>query len=179
MTFESNNHSVPLSSGRIMLQETEPGTTTFSIPREGFSYKGLFTLLVITFWLLMIMIWTILLVQYNYIWAFVSIPFWLLGFATLRLSLKVIFSTQEISVNEKELTILKKEGSKTAYVSFKRYEIESIAQVEGALKSLSGITRKGIFPAIISQGAAFGFGERCTKEEKQYLSEKIKSIIRL
>jgi uncharacterized membrane protein len=162
-----------------MISETEPGTTIFSIPREGFSYKGLFTLLVIGFWLLMIMVWTILLVQYNFIWAFVSIPFWLLGFATLRLSLKVIFSTQEIQVNENELTILKKEGSKTAHVSFKRSEIGSIEQVEGALKSLSGITRKGIFPAVISRDAAFGFGERCTKVEKQYLLAKIKSIISL
>lgn len=179
MTVESNNHSAPLSSGRIILSETENGTSILGIPREGFSYKGLFTILVIGFWLLMIMIWTILLVQYNYLWAFVSIPFWLLGFATLRLSLRVIFSTQEIQVNENELTILKKEGSKTAHVSFKQSEIESVAQVEGALRSLSGITRKGIFPAVISKGAAFGFGERCTKEEKQYLLEKIKSLIRL
>lgn len=179
MSLESNNYSVPLSPGRIILSETETGTTIISVPREGFSYKGLFTILVIGFWLLLIMIWTILLVQYNYLWAFVSIPFWLLGFATLWLSLRVIFSTQEIQINENELTILKKEGSKTAHVSFKQSDIESIAQVEGAHKSLSGISRKGIFPAVISKGTAFGFGERCTKEEKQYLQEKIKSIIRL
>ncbi len=179
MTVESNNQSLPSLSGRIVVTESDSGTVSFSIPREGFSFKGLFTILVIIFWLLLIMIWTILLIQYNYFWAFISIPFWLLGIYTLRLSLRVIFSTQEVSVNEQELTILKKVGAKTSHISFKRSEITSIAQVEGAFKSLSGITRNGIFPAVISNGAAFGFGERCTKAEKHYLLEKIKSIIRI
>jgi hypothetical protein len=178
MTFESTNQSMPVSQGRILVTKSADGTTTLGIPREGFSFKGLFTLLVISFWLLMIMIWTILLVQYDLFWAFVSIPFWLLGIVTLRLSLKVIFSTQEIQVNEKELIILKKEGSKTAHVSFLRSDIETIIHVEGALKALSGITRKGIFPAVISKGEAFGFGERCTKEEKQYLLETLKNIVK-
>jgi hypothetical protein len=179
MTVESTKQSNPISSGRIVVTESVPGTTTFRIPREGFSFKGLFTLTVIFFWLLMIMIWTILLIQYSYIWAFISIPFWLLGVVTLRLSHKVVFSTQEILVNEKEMTIIKKEGSKTAHVGFMKNDIESIVHVEGAFKSLSGITRKGVFPAVISKGAAFGFGERCTKEEKQYLMVTIKNIIRL
>ncbi len=178
MTVESTNQSTPVSPGRIRVTRSENGTTTLSIPREGFSFKGLFTLMVIFFWLLMIMIWTILLVQYDLFWVFVSIPFWLLGIVTLRLSLKVIFSTQEILINERELTIIKKEGSKTAHVSFLRNNIETIIHVEGALKALSGITRKGIFPAVISNGEAFGFGERCTKEEKQYLLETVKDIIR-
>ncbi|MHC1774534.1 MAG: hypothetical protein AB9834_03890 [Lentimicrobium sp.] len=177
--MNSNNQSNPVSPGRITISVSASGTTTLRIPREGFSFKGLFTLTVIFFWLLMIMIWTILLIQYNYIWAFISIPFWLLGIVTLRLSHKVVFSTQEILVNEKEMTIVKKEGSKTAHVNFMRNDIETIVHVEGAFKSPAGITRKGIFPAVISKGEAFGFGERCTKAEKQYLLETIKNIIRL
>ncbi len=179
MTLNSNSQSNLASHGRITITESATGTTSLGMPREGFSFRGLFTLTVIIFWLLMIMVWTILLLQYSYVWVFISIPFWLLGFVTMRLSHKVVFSIQEILVNEKELTIVKKEGSKTAHKSFPRNEIETIVHVEGAFKSLSGITRKGIFPAVISKGEAFGFGERCTKEEKQFLLDTIKNLIRL
>lgn len=162
--------------GRIKINQPEPGITSLQIQREGFSYKGLFTLLIIVLWLLMIMIWTILLLQINRSLVAFSIPFWILGFVTLRLSLKVIMASQEIIVSKNEISIFKTESSKTAHITLKQQDIESIIFVEGAYKSLAGITRKGTYPAIISNQEAFGFGERCTKEEKQFLLDTIKNL---
>lgn len=174
----TDNNPAKKTSGKIVVTKPDLASSRFSIPREGFSLKGLFTLVVIVFWLLMIMVWTILLLQYAAIWALISIPFWLLGIVTLRLSLKVMLASQEIIVNPDEMTIVKKESSKTSHITLKRDDIEAVAYVEGAFKSLSGITRKGIYPAVISNNEAFGFGERCTKEEKQFLLENIKSILK-
>lgn len=173
-----DNNPAKKISGKIVVTKPDLASSRFSIPREGFSLKGLFTLVVIVFWLLMIMVWTILLLQYAAIWALISIPFWLLVLITLRLSLKVMLSSQEIIVNSDEITIVKKESLKTSHITLKRDDIEAVAYVEGAFKSLSGITRKGIYPAAISNNEAFGFGERCTKEEKQFLLENIKSILK-
>jgi len=172
----SENQTVTTSQVRIKISHPESGVTAFAIPREGFSYKGLFTLLIIVSWLLMIMVWTILLLQFNASLALISLPFWLLGIVTLRLSLKVIMASQEILVSKNELTILKKESGRTAHITFRCSEIENIIPVEGAFKALSGITRKGTFPAVIHNQEAFGFGERCTKEEKQFLLDSIKRI---
>lgn len=171
----NNSASEP---GRIRVNEINPGTFEIDIPREGFSYKALFTLLIIFFWLLMILVWSVLLFQYGKSWSLVSIPFWILGIVTLRLSLKTIFASQQITVNNKELTILRLEGSTRSHVTFKVEEIESVTFVESAYKSLAGITRKGIFPAVISKNEAFGFGERSTKAEKQFLTGFINSVIR-
>ncbi|MBK6347182.1 MAG: hypothetical protein IPF68_14865 [Bacteroidales bacterium] len=175
-TVLSENQPVTSNHGRIRISHPEPGTTSFEIPKEGFSYKGSFTLLIIISWLLMIMVWTILLLQFNSSLALISIPFWLLGIVTLRLSLKVIMASQEVVVSSRELTILKKEGSAIAHVTFRIKDIEKIILVEGAYKALSGITRKGNYPAVISNQEAFGFGERCTKEEKQFLLDAVKNI---
>lgn len=164
--------------GRIRVTEVSPGTFEINIPREGFSYKALFTLLIIFFWLLMILVWSVLLFQYGQSWSLVSIPFWILGIVTLRLSIKTIFASQQITVNKKELTILRIEGSTRSHVTIKAQDIESVSFVESTFKSLSGITRKGIFPAVISKNEAFGFGERSTKAEKQYLTDFIKSVIK-
>jgi len=178
MTIKQNdNQTESASSGRIIITGTETGAKSFKIPAEGFSYKSLFTLLIIILWLLLIMIWTILLFQYSGTWALISLPFWLLGFVTLRLSLKVTFSSQEIIVSQDDVTIIKKEGSNIAHITLKKNKIETIAFVEGAFKSLAGITKKGIYPAIISENEAFGFGERCTKDEKQFLLDTIKVTI--
>ncbi len=178
MTIKQNdNQTASASAGRIIITGTETGARSFQIPAEGFSYKSLFTLLIIVLWLLLIMIWTILLFQYGGSWALISLPFWLLGIVTLRLSLKVIFATQEILVSPGDVTIIKKEGSNTSHITLKKNKIETIAFVEGAFKSLAGITKKGIYPAIISENEAFGFGERCTKDEKQFLLDSIKNII--
>ncbi|MFH1121548.1 MAG: hypothetical protein V1775_17145 [Bacteroidota bacterium] len=174
--YLSDIQTVSVSQGRIKISHPESGVTAISIPREGFSHKGLFTLLIIVAWLLMIMVWTILLLQFNASLALISIPFWLLGIVTFRLSLKVILSSQEVLISKQELTILRKEGSRTAHVTFRCSGIENIIMVEGAYKALSGITRKGTFPAVIHNQEAFGLGERCTKEEKQFLLNTIKNI---
>lgn len=164
--------------GRIRVKELSSGTFEVNIPREGFSSKALFTLLIIFFWLVMILIWTILLFQYGRSWSLVSIPFWILGVLTLRLSLKSVFASQQITVSKKELTIIRTEGSTRSHVTFSAKDIDSVSFVESSYKSLAGITRKGIFPAVISKNEAFGFGERSTKAEKQYLADFIKSVIK-
>jgi len=163
---------------RYIVQSIDQKTQKIIIPKEGFSFKGLFTLFVILFWLMMILVWTLLLVNYGFIWTLLSIPFWLLGGITLRLALKMIFASQEITVDEHELMIVKKQGGISASVNFIRKEISDVCLVEGSYKTLSGITRKGVYPAIISNEQAFGFGERCSNDEKQKLIEIIKIALK-
>ncbi|HPG33673.1 MAG: hypothetical protein H6541_07105 [Lentimicrobiaceae bacterium] len=148
------------------------------IPKEGFSTKGFFTLFVIFFWLLMILVWTVLLMQYGLAWTLLSIPFWLLGGVTLRLSLSTILASQQLIISRQSVLLKKKQRKNTASVEFKHGEISDICLVEGTYKTLSGITRKGVYPAFISNGEAFAFGERCTNAEKQWLLDKVKTVIK-
>lgn len=162
---------------RIIITEIDQKTQRIDIPREGFSMKGSFTLFVILFWLMMILIWTILLSQYGIVWTLLSIPLWLLGIVTLRLSLKMIFASQQLTVDENGMTIIKNHGGKTASVSFSRQEIKDIFLVEGSYRTFSGITRKGVYPAVISNEQAYAFGERCSNSEKQWLLETVKKSL--
>jgi len=161
---------------RITLEPAEGGYTHIIIPREGFSTKSMLTLLVIGLWLFMILIWTILLLQISPWWSLLSVPFWLLGFVTLRISMRMIMSSQEIIAGKDEITLIYTEGGLKSHISLKSSEIDSITWVEGGFKALSGISRKGIYPAVISHNEAYGFGQRCTKEEKKFLLETVKNL---
>lgn len=165
--------------GRIKLSNPEPGTTRIYIPPEGLSVKGFVTIFIIILWLVLTIIWTILLFQIHKSLVWISIPFWLLGFSILRFSLRMILTaTEELIMNDDELTLIKTIGSKTEHITFRAAEIESVVFVEGAYKALAGITRKGIYPAIINKQSAFGFGERCTKDEKQFLLNTVKEFFK-
>ena len=75
------------------------------------------------------------------------------------------------------VTIRKKTGKQTASAELKKKDISAVSFVEGSYKTLYGMSRKGIYTAIISRGEAFGIGERCRIAEKQWLADVLKSLI--
>ncbi|MBV2247390.1 MAG: hypothetical protein KUL83_09520 [Lentimicrobium sp.] len=165
------------AKSKIKIIMEEPGKLSVHIPREGFSLRGFFTLLFNVFWMFMIVIWSILLMQFGYIWLLASVPFWALAITIFILSVRMIFSSQTLTINHRELLLLKKQNGKTAHAIFDIRKIESIGLVEGTYKTLTGITRRGTYPAIIYNKEAFGFGERCRSEEKRWLIDLLNNFI--
>lgn len=157
------------AKSKIKLLTDDAGRMSVHIPREGLSLRGSFTLLFIVFWMFMIIVWSILLMQFGMIWLLASVPFWALAITILVLSGRMIFSSQTLEMRNNELLLLKKTGGKTAHASFDIRKIEAISLVEGTYKTLAGITRRGTYPAIIYNKEAFGFGERCRSDEKYWL----------
>ena len=147
------------------------------IGREGFSPRGIFILSIVVFWMLLILAWAVLLMQYGAAWSLLSIPFWAIGIASLVSVIKMLRMQQSIEIIGKGLQIKKGSGKTTAHVEFPVSSISSVFMVEGTYKTLAGISRKGIYPAIIANGQAFAIGERCKREEKQWLVETLKSIL--
>ena len=147
------------------------------IGREGFSPRGIFILSIVVFWMLLILAWAALLMQYGAAWSLLSIPFWAIGIASLVSVIKMLRMQQSIEIIGKGLQIKKGSGKTTAHVEFPVSSISSVSMVEGTYKTLAGISRKGIYPAIIANGQAFAIGERCKREEKQWLVETLKSIL--
>lgn len=147
------------------------------IGREGFSARGIFVLSIVIFWMLLILAWAFMLFQYGVIWSLLSLPFWALGIATLVSVIKMLRISQSIEIKGKGVQIKKSSGKTTAHVELPLSSISSVSLVEGTYKTLTGISRKGIYPAIIANGEAFAIGERCKRDEKQWLVETLKSII--
>ena len=176
-TTETELPSAP-SGSRIQLSCPAPGINLVFIPKEGFSPGGIFIFAVILFWLLMILLWAALLLQYGIVWTLLSVPFWLLGLVTLRISARELFSSQSVEISPEKVIIRKKTGKQTASVVLKKKDISAVSFVEGSYKTLYGMSRKGIYTAIISKGEAFGIGERCRVAEKQWLADVLKSLIK-
>lgn len=147
------------------------------IGREGFSPRGIFVLSIVVFWMLLIMAWALLLMQYGAAWSLLSIPFWAIGIATLVSVIKMLSMRQSIEIEGKRLQIKKGSGKTTAHVELPVSSISSVSMVEGTYKTLAGISRKGIYPAIIANGKAFSIGERCKQEEKQWIVDTLNSIL--
>ena len=176
-TTEAELPSAPPGS-RIKLTCPAPGDILILIPKEGFTPRGIFIFAVIFFWLLMVLIWTVLLLQYGIVWTLLSVPFWLLGLVTLRISARELFAFQSVEITSGAVTIRKKTGKQTASAELKKKDISAVSFVEGSYKTLYGMSRKGIYTAIISKGEAFGIGERCRVAEKQWLADVLKSLIK-
>jgi len=170
------NQAAPPEGSRLQISEPSPGVTRLSIPREGFSLKGLFILSVIFFWMLMILAWMLLLIPLGWGWALLSLPFWLLSFISLRIVWRMLFSYQSAEAGNGSLTLRKTTGKVTATAVFNLDEIEAVMLVEGTYRTLAGISRKGIYPAIIRNGEAFSVGERCSRSEKQWIFEVLKRL---
>lgn len=147
------------------------------IGREGFSPRGIFVLSIVVFWMLLIMAWALLLMHYGAAWSLLSIPFWAIGIATLVSVIKMLSMRQSIEIEGKRLQIKKGSGKTTAHVELPVSSISSVSMVEGTYKTLAGISRKGIYPAIIANGKAFSIGERCKQEEKQWIVDTLNSIL--
>lgn len=147
------------------------------IGREGFSLRGIFVLSLVVFWMLLILAWALLLFQYNAALSLLSLPFWALGIYTLISVIKMLSIRQSVEITEKGVQIKKGSGKTTAHVELPVSSISSVSMVEGVYKTLAGISRKGVYPAIISNGQAFAIGERCKREEKQWILETLKSIL--
>ena len=167
----------PPSKSKIKVTTEGSGRYTINIPREGMSRKGFFTLFFIGLWMIMIVIWSVLLIQFGWVWLLLSLPFWALAIVALVFSARMISSTQKLEINNKELLLFKKIGDKTAHASFEIKRIQSIGLVQGAYRTLQGITRRGIYPAIIYNEEAFAFGERCSSDEKRWLVDLLQKII--
>lgn len=167
----------PPSKSKIKLTPEGSGRYTILIPREGLSAKGFFTLFFIGLWMVMILIWSILLIQFGWVYLLISLPFWALSFVAIFLSGRTVFSSQMLEINKNELLLFKTVSDKTSHASFDIPRIESISLVQGTFRTLQGITRRGIYPAIIYKGEAFGFGERCSADEKRWLVELLQKII--
>lgn len=147
------------------------------IDREGFSPRGIFVLSLVVFWLLMILAWAFMLLQYSAAWSLLSLPFWAIGLATLVSVIKMLRIRQSIEIKNKGIQIKKGSGKSMAHVELPLSSISSVSLVEGTYKTLAGISRKGIYPAIIADGKAFAIGERCKREEKQWIVDTLKSIL--
>lgn len=162
---------------RLKLISEHNGGFVILISREGLSGRAVFILSVIIFWLLMIMAWAFMLAQYAVAWSLLSLPFWALGIITLLAFLKMIRLHQSVEIKGGKVLIQKTYSGVTFYADLNVKEITSVSMVEGTYKTLAGISRKGIYPAFISKGEAYGIGELCSREEKQWLVNTLKSVL--
>lgn len=162
---------------RLKLISEHNGGFVILISREGLSGRAVFILSVIIFWLLMIMAWAFMLAQYGVAWSLLSLPFWALGIITLLAFLKMIRLHQSVEIKGGKVLIQKTYSGVTSYADLNVKDITSVSMVEGTYKTLAGISRKGIYPAFISKGEAYGIGELCSREEKQWLVNTLKSVL--
>lgn len=175
------NHAFTLDpppSRRIKLISNEQNRIVLKIVREGFSARGIFVLSIVVFWLLLISAWAFMLLQYGVAWSLLSLPFWALGILTLINVIKVLRQQQSVVISEGMVQIIKSTGKTTAHVELSLKNISTVTLVEGTFKTLAGISRKGVYPAFIANGEAFGIGERCNRAEKQWLLQTLQSILR-
>ncbi|MBW6492168.1 MAG: hypothetical protein K0B15_13355 [Lentimicrobium sp.] len=163
--------------GRLRLNFENHGKIMIFIGKEGFTGKAVFGLSIIIFWLLLIIAWAFMLFQYGFAWSLIAIPFLGLGAYTLITMIEKMNSHQSVKIDENKVLIQKIQSKKTSYVELPLSSITSVSLVEGTYQTLAGISRKGIFPAFISQGKAFGIGELCSNDEKQFLDKFLKSIL--
>lgn len=163
--------------GRLKLNKEQNDKILIFIGKEGFTGKSVFVLSVIIFWLILILVWAFMLLQYGLAWSLIAIPFLALGIYTLVTVIEMMNSHQSVEISEKMLLIQKFYNKKNAYVELPVNEVSAVSMVEGTYKTLAGISRQGIFPAFISQGKAYGIGELCSNEEKQWLDKALKSIL--
>lgn len=145
----------------------------YSIPAKGIKGSGLVTMIVIMIWLLTILVWTAILLMMKPVNALYSLPLWGIGIFTLIKSLKILKLDQFIEISANEIVLRMRQGSKFDEKRFDKNSV-SLSLVEGSYYSTNGLMRRGQYPAIISKDEAFGFGERLSVKEKQWLLDSIK-----
>lgn len=166
----------PLPQGSDIELKTSGNQTLVTIPAKGYKGKGLITLVVIILWMVTILVWSLLLLTMNPLYTLYSIPLWLIGIFSLIKSKKIITLEQQVTISAESIELNLKQGTKTDSRKFPLNKV-SVSLVEGSYHSLSGLSRRGSYPAIIFEDTAFGFAERSSFEEKQWLINTINNVI--
>lgn len=175
-SFTSKDELFSPPGNKIKLLTYSDTEVSIFIKHEGLSLRSGFILSVIFFWLIMIAVWAFMLLQYGPVWSLLSLPFFALGILTLYTTLKMIRNNQRIEIYKGKVFIYKTSGKVTAHAELPLKNISDISMVEGTYKTLAGISRKGIYPAFILNGEAYGVAERCRRFEKQWLLEFLKQV---
>lgn len=149
---------------------------SINIPSKGFKGKGLAYVSIISFWLTTILIWSIVLVLMKPIYGLYALPFWAIGIITLIKSVKVLKLEQNVIVNESSLILQMKRGEAIEEMSFPIKGV-IVELIEGTYYSYSGLNRRGVYPAIIYNEEAFGFGERLNESDKKQIVNLINRLI--
>lgn len=158
--------SPPQGSAIKLVQSVE--NTTLTIPAKGFKGKGLLTISFIGLWLLTILIWSVLLLAMKPVNVLYSIPFWAIGIITLVKASNILRLEQSVIIYDEHISLKLKRGHKADELSFNKDEV-SISLVEGSYYNYTGLSKRGIYPAILFHENAYSFGERLTNSEKKWL----------
>mgnify|MGYP000958289665 FL=1 len=158
--------SVPDDS-KITLTNESNGLV-LRIPPKGFKGKGLITMIVIAVWLFTILVWTVLLLNMKPLYVMYSVPFWAIGFWTLIKSNKMLRLEQFIILDNSSITLRLKRGQIADERQFAIKDVD-VGMVEGSFYSFTGLNKRGQYPAIIYNNEAFGFAERCSAAEKEWI----------
>lgn len=167
----STSSAPPESKIKVM---TDENSTILRIPAKGFKGKGLITMIVITVWMFTILVWTVLLLNMKPLYMLYSLPFWAIGFWTLIKSIKMLRLEQSIILNENSVTLRMKRGDIIEERQFLKKDIV-VSLVEGSFYSYTGLNKRGQYPAIIYNNEAFGFAERSSVSEKEWLLNFVKA----
>lgn len=166
--------SVPDESNIFL--ESEADGHVLRIPPKGFKGKGLITLVVIVVWLFTILVWTVLLLNMKPLYVLYSIPLWAIGFWTLIKSTKILRLEQFIILNGSSITLRLKRGNIVDERQFNIKDVD-VGIVEGSYYSFTGLNKRGQYPAIIYNKEAFGFAERCSATEKEWIVNFINAYL--
>lgn len=167
----STSSAPPESIIKVM---TDENSIILRIPAKGFKGKGLITMIVITVWMFTILVWTVLLLNMKPYYMLYSLPFWAIGFWTLIKSFKMLRLEQSIILNESSITLRMKRGGIMDERQFPKKDIV-VSIVEGSYYSFTGLNKRGRYPAIILNNEAFGFAERSSASEKEWIMNFIKA----
>jgi hypothetical protein len=172
--MSSNLLSKP-SGSRINIASTNSGLNV-TIPSMINTGKGIATLLVIALWIITVMVWTVLMLSIKPNATFLAIPFWLIGIMSFLKSRKILSIAQSLTITSDFIEFTVMQGAKKESTRFALDDIK-VLMVEGSYYSVSGLNRRGIYPAIIYNDEAFGFAERSNTFEKKWLVQTISDFI--
>ncbi|HLN53060.1 MAG TPA: hypothetical protein VK212_05085 [Lentimicrobium sp.] len=156
-----------LAKSNIIVRESE-SQLKISIPPKGIKGAALVTLIVIALWMFTILVWSVLLAMVKPVNMLYSLPFWAIGFWTLLKAIKMIRLKEEIIIESEFITLRRSTGQKREERKFERKDVK-ISLIEGSYYDYSGLNKRGQFPAVIYNEEAFGFGERSSTDEKNWL----------
>lgn len=171
-TSQFSPSSILPSDSKISLS-FEGGTRVLRIPPKGFKGKGLITMIVLSVWMFTILIWTVLLLNMKPLYMLYSIPFWVIGIWTFIKSVKMMRLEQFIILSETSIILRMKRGDTVDERLFPKKNIV-VSIVEGSYYSYTGLNKRGRYPAIIYNNEAFGFAERSSTSEKEWIMNFIK-----
>ncbi len=160
----------PESKIKVTIDEN---STILLIPPKGFKGKGLITMIIISVWMFTILVLTVLLLNMKPLYMLYSLPFWAIGFWTLIKSVKMLRLEQSIILNDSSIILRLKRGGIIDERKFPKKDIV-ISLVEGSFYSYTGLNKRGRYPAIIYNNEAFGFAERSSTSEKEWIMNFVK-----